>query len=636
MRLPTLRFQPVLVLLLALIPVCLPACMLEDQVALAARSLQEHAGGSLRLTIHPDRAVSDGARWRVDGGRWRGSGTRVSELSPGTHEVTFLNVAGWKSPAPVLVEILAGKAVELNVDYTIPSVESGSLSVSILPAEVNALGARWRVDDGAWSESGAQVNGLKSGVHTIAFDDVDGWTRPDAFQIQIASNTVTKFEAQYSFVGVRVGGLTVYIDPAPALDEGAQWSVDGGAWLHSGETVSGLAIGAHQVTFKAGKDWKTPAPRTVTVAAGTTTEEHQNYMLNLGDYIVIGYNDLGMHCMNEDFSELMILPPFNTLHAQVIRRGSSPKILTERLRVNYSIPGNTTSYLKTNFWDYDFDLFGVDLPLDVGLTGNGLAGQMLPRKEEGDWVVTGIPATPIDDHGALNAYQLAKITVDRSGTQIARTNTVVPVSWEISCNLCHSPDDSSMTGTDILMAHDKLHGTDLINQKPVVCGSCHAQAPLGLTGLPGVPSLSSAMHGAHAARMGLVTLQNNCYACHPGVETNCQRDVHFAAGINCTDCHGSMEKVAEPARRPWQDEPKCGDCHQRAHFSFEEEGLLYRESRGHHEIQCAVCHGSPHAITPTVTPADNTQAIMHQGASGVLDCTVCHIKRPEGEFEHHL
>ena len=36
--------------------------------------------------------------------------------------------------------------------------------------------------------------------------------------------------------------------------------------------------------------------------------------------VVLGYNELGMHCMNQDFSELMILPPYNTLHAQVIDR----------------------------------------------------------------------------------------------------------------------------------------------------------------------------------------------------------------------------------------------------------------------------------------------------------------------------
>jgi len=43
----------------------------------------------------------------------------------------------------------------------------------------------------------------------------------------------------------------------------------------------------------------------------------------LGSMVVLGYNELGMHCMNEDFSEICILPPFNTLRAVVINRAES-------------------------------------------------------------------------------------------------------------------------------------------------------------------------------------------------------------------------------------------------------------------------------------------------------------------------
>ena len=34
-------------------------------------------------------------------------------------------------------------------------------------------------------------------------------------------------------------------------------------------------------------------------------------------YKVLGWNDLGMHCMDSDYSVFSILPPFNNLHAQV-------------------------------------------------------------------------------------------------------------------------------------------------------------------------------------------------------------------------------------------------------------------------------------------------------------------------------
>ncbi|MCA9974736.1 MAG: hypothetical protein KC413_03265, partial [Anaerolineales bacterium] len=32
-------------------------------------------------------------------------------------------------------------------------------------------------------------------------------------------------------------------------------------------------------------------------------------------YIVLAWNDLGMHCYNRDFQDLAVLPPFNTLWA---------------------------------------------------------------------------------------------------------------------------------------------------------------------------------------------------------------------------------------------------------------------------------------------------------------------------------
>ncbi len=355
---------------------------------------------------------------------------------------------------------------------------------------------------------------------------------------------------------------------------------------------------------------------------------------------VLAYNDLGMHCMNQDFSELMVLPPFNTLHAQVIDRGrEEPRILTRGVIVRYTIPGNTSSASKTNFWQYVSQLMGVTLAPNVGLTGNRLSGRMKPTGDN-DWNVTGIPLTPIRDNGREDPYPLATVTVIRNSRAVGRTQAVVPVSWEIRCDLCHNTPGIS-TATDILRAHDRLHGTNLRRSKPVFCGGCHQQAPLaayGFTGDPSLPNLSRAMHRAHAPRMGMVRrLEVRCYACHPGVRTQCQRDIHYAKGLRCETCHVSMRAVAAPSRRPWVDEPRCESCHRRPGFQFEQPGKLYRESKGHHGIHCAACHGSPHAITPTVTPADNVQAIALQGHAGVIDkCAVCHRQRPDEPFDHRL
>ncbi len=352
-----------------------------------------------------------------------------------------------------------------------------------------------------------------------------------------------------------------------------------------------------------------------------------------GSYVVFGYNDLGMHCMDDDYSQLLILPPFNTLRAQVLRRGHEPDIITGGVSVTYSIPAITHVADKTNFWKYAQQLFGVALPPDVGLTGHGLRGQLSPTPD-GQWEVTGIPLVPIEDSGRFNPYPLGTIRVLSGGSELTRTQTVVPVSQELSCNLCHGGPGVS-PGADILEAHDQLHGTHLTQQKPVLCASCHADPALGTQGAAGVPTLSSAMHTAHAPRVGGLGLTNVCYACHPGIRTQCQRDVHLANGVVCIDCHGDMTAVGDPGREPWSDLPRCGNCHSRPGFVFEEPGKLFKDSRGHGNVHCAACHGSPHAITPTLTATDNVQANRLQGHSGVInDCLVCHTRQPGENFFH--
>jgi hypothetical protein len=354
---------------------------------------------------------------------------------------------------------------------------------------------------------------------------------------------------------------------------------------------------------------------------------------NLSDteYIVIGWNDLGMHCANKNFQTFAVLPPYNNMHAQVIRRGdasTSPALVTESMGVAYEIPGNTYSVGKTNFWDYEDKLFGVSLPDNIGLKGSGLTGSMTAM--DGYFGVEGIPVTPYTDADLVNedAYQLARLTLtDASLTVRATTNSVIPVSNEINCVSagCHAEEQA------ILNAHDAEGGFDP-NAKPILCAKCHSSNALGTAGTPGVPPLSQVVHGKHAEKT------NDCYKCHPGTHTRCLRDIMFSKGLVCQTCHGTVLDVAtsiENGRRPWLDEPSCGACHGQA-FS-EESGKLFRQSRGHGGLFCSACHGSPHAILPTIVERDNVQNIALQGYSGTLrKCVVCHGVNPQAAGPHGI
>jgi len=77
-------------------------------------------------------------------------------------------------------------------------------------------------------------------------------------------------------------------------------------------------------------------------------------------------------------------------------------------------------------------------------------------------------------------------------------------------------------------------------------------------------------------------------------------------------------------RIPWTEEPKCSDCHGGV-AEVDSGSTLYRKAAGHGGLNCAACHGSPHAMVPSTQASDNYQAIQYQGkALSLGSCAVCH------------
>jgi hypothetical protein len=382
------------------------------------------------------------------------------------------------------------------------------------------------------------------------------------------------------------------------------------------------------------------------------------------DYIVLAWNDLGMHCYNRDFRDLAVLPPANTLWAQVVKVGNPPHVITTGITVEYSFPTNTYSVGKSNFWDIGYSgvqnaqkIFGLSSPLpnNMGLAGKGMSGTLDPTGDhfEAKW----IPITEYNDNNwtTRDPYQLATIIVRDSNTnaELARETVVTPVSTEMRCDRCHSDNGPGNEGIatgvveqNILTKHDQENMDDyppghtgaLMNRRPVLCAECHASNAIGAPGQPGLPSLSHAMHDKHK---DLVTPDTNgCYNCHPGPTTQCLRDVMSAQGMICVNCHGTMQQVASNPT-PWLKEPRCDTCHVRPGPGgvnvFQQNQQLYRMSSEHGGVYCEGCHDSTHAIAPSSQPRDALKFIDLQGHTGKLDlCTVCHSSWPTGPGPHGM
>jgi hypothetical protein len=308
---------------------------------------------------------------------------------------------------------------------------------------------------------------------------------------------------------------------------------------------------------------------------------------------LIGWNNLGMHCMDDDYSVFSILPPYNTVDCQLI--DAQGRLVTDPtgLVVTYEAVAdpdgsiNTSSIGKTNFWVYSPVLFNAPLPPDYGLPfpkenpGRNMPGpanqpQAMGYSAAMHWFeAAGIPITPVDDAGQSNPYPLMRLTAKTTGgTVLATTDVVLPVSSEMDCRACHAsgsgdaakpangwvydPDSSRDHRLNILRLHDRHLGTQPYDDalaankyppegleasvradppKPVLCAACHASEALGSTSFAGVKSLTRSMHWKHAevkAPGSVITLNNtanrsSCYQCHPGSETRCLRGAMGAA-----------------------------------------------------------------------------------------------------------
>src|SRR5512145_1547348 len=122
-------------------------------------------------------------------------------------------------------------------------------------------------------------------------------------------------------------------------------------------------------------------------------KDENNSSIPNSEYVVFAWNDLGMHCLNPTYDELVILPPYNNVHVQVIKRGNPPEIITEGITVEYYLVNNTYSFGKRqygDFWTNYTAIFGGTPPANnIGLTGTPLFGNM--EGKSGYFIAEGIP-----------------------------------------------------------------------------------------------------------------------------------------------------------------------------------------------------------------------------------------------------
>ncbi|MGD0769947.1 MAG: IPT/TIG domain-containing protein [Tepidisphaeraceae bacterium] len=314
--------------------------------------------GALQVTISPQNAINAGAQWSVDNGPYQNSGGVVPGLTVGTHTVQFKLLSGWNTPPNQSVTIVAGQTtgdtatysqsngpywlsifsnygnvyrnpsassytagtpvtltavadtgyhftgwsgnlsgsqnpvtvtmnsnMTITANYAVGDLTHGSLQVTLTPTNAVASGAKWSIDGGAWLDSGTTVSGLGAGQVEIDFLSLPGFTVSQYEFVNVNGGQTTSVSQAYTPL-VQTGNLQVAITPQAAIAAGAQWRVDGGNWLNSSATASGLSVGQHTIGFASVAGWVTPASQTIVVNDNQTTVINEAYSPPSGTPIV--------------------------------------------------------------------------------------------------------------------------------------------------------------------------------------------------------------------------------------------------------------------------------------------------------------------------------------------------------------
>ena len=420
----------------------------------------------------------------------------------------FCNAANALDVAPTSIQLLVGATAKVTVSNVV-----GTVKVSSGNAKIATV---------TYANGAAAIKGVGSGSTQVKLTDKKG-----SKSVGVTVTLPPPLAVTPTMISINVGAsanITVSNAVGAVSVSSSNVAVATVSFSNNVAVVKALKAGSATISIK---DSKTTQKVAVSVLNTTAS----------GSYTLLAWNDLGMHCMDGlDFSVFTILPPYNTLHAQL--KDKNGKLITSNVLLTYQAYAdstgsiNTSSAGKTNFWVWVYDLFGLNpapnigLNLDGLLTGTPAPGNPAPSLTPAamtyntayNWFeAEGIPITPFDDKGNKNFYPMVKVVAKDalSGKVLATTTTILPVSDEMTCKGCHA----STTATDnpaqiaakpvpdwlfdndpnkdwkrnILLLHDQKQAADATfktalttagyakgllsaadNGKPVLCVACHA------------------------------------------------------------------------------------------------------------------------------------------------------------------
>lgn len=233
----------------------------ENQTTLTSGFYQEENTtnyGTITGLIFPEEARNNGAQFKIGAnGNWLNHDTQIT-LEVGQYTVYFKNVPNYITPSSDTVVVQENAGFDIIGNYIEENNTSyGTVKGRLFPSEVRNEGAAWKIgQNGSWNAHNDELI-LITGVYSVYFKNVDGYTTPASQTITIIENQTATVTGEYE-MNNNFGWVTVTLTPNQANSSGARWKLDGGAWKHSGVTIADIAYGNHILEFKDVTGFETP------------------------------------------------------------------------------------------------------------------------------------------------------------------------------------------------------------------------------------------------------------------------------------------------------------------------------------------------------------------------------------------
>ncbi|WP_446812249.1 dockerin type I domain-containing protein (plasmid) [Methylomonas sp. 2BW1-5-20] len=354
--------------------------------------------------------------------------------------------------------------------------------------------------------------------------------------------------------------------------------------------------------------------------------------------VLLGWNNLGMHCMDSRYAEFSILPPYNTIDAQLIVGGKLVTATSTPGATEYSITYeavadpvtgllNSTSKDKSDWAKFAPSLFpglkGLNPPYaaDIGLAGCNMPGVDSPyvlntpqplvfqpsNAPLNSFQGEGIPITPTDDEGNKNTYPMMRLVARNSANAIiAQSDIVLPVSDEMSCKTCHAANTNPQAKPAVGWITDanpereyrlnilKRHDEQEFSKHLTLYSEALAAKGIDANGL-----YSSATVDQDANTLGIQTKPVLCASCHSSEALGTPSFTGSTGTVSALTAavHSTHSNVSAPGNNlslnDSNNRSACYDCHPGSKTRCLRGAMGSAVATdGSMEMQCQSCHGN--------------------------------------------